>query len=168
MALLDASCIQEKLLLKGMEGDRIHGYPSSRNEYEHALKQLIEMAIVSRNESQNTQFMIHPVVQEVVREELGQKKGTLKDVFVKLTRRLYSMWPFVLLEKDGAYQKYGRRDRWEECKGLLPHLESLRSVFFSIQREEDQSLLATKKFGRLVIEAAVYAPLLFSLHTTPC
>jgi hypothetical protein len=157
MALMDADCVQEKILLKGLDDARFPGYPSSRDEYNNALTQLIQMAIVSQHPVHDDQFIIHPVVQELVQEELGRRRWILSETFLEATRILHSMWPFALFQKDGAYQKYGRKDRWEQCRMLLPHVESLKRVFCSFQRPEDQGLLATKELGRLVIEAAAYA-----------
>jgi hypothetical protein len=115
------------------------------------------MAIVSQRPGHGNQLMIHPVVQELVQEELGRRRLVLNEAFVAVTSMLCLLWPFALLQKDGAYQKYGRKDRWEQCKMLLPHVESLRKVFCLFQQQEDKRPLATEKLGRLAVEAAVYA-----------
>jgi len=157
MALLDPDCIQVEIFLKRLDEIEFFGFPSSRDEYNSALAQLTQMAIVSQRPGHVNQLKIHPVVQELVQEELGRRRPILNQAFVAVTGMLCSMWPFALLQKDGAYQKYGRKDRWEQCKILLPHIESLRKVFRLFQQVEDRRPLATKKLGRLVVEAAVYA-----------
>lgn len=157
MALLDPDCIQVEIFLKRLDEVEFFGFPSSRDEYDSALAQLTQMAIVSQRLGHGNQLMIHPVVQELVQEELGGRRPLLNEAFVAVTGMLCSMWPFALLQKDGAYQKYGRKDRWEQCKMLLPHVESLRKIFHLFQQEKDKRQLATKKLGRLIVEAAVYA-----------
>jgi hypothetical protein len=155
MALLDPDCIQVEIFLNFDEVE-FFGFPSSPDEYNSALAQLTQMAIVSRSGDGN-QLMIHPMAQELMQEELGRRRPILNEAFVAVTSMLCLMWPFALLQRDGAYQKYGRKDRWEQCKMLLPHVESLRRVFCSFQQQEDKRPLATKKLGRLVVEAAAYA-----------
>jgi hypothetical protein len=157
MALLDSDCIQEEIFLNRLDDIQFSGFPSPRDEYNSALAQLIQMAIVSQRPSHDGQLVIHPVVQELVQEELGLKISVLSEALVAVTGMLYSMWPFALLQRDGAYQKYGRKDRWEQCKMVLPHVESLKQVFDSFQQPEHRRPLATKRLGWLVVEAAAYA-----------
>ncbi|CZR51489.1 uncharacterized protein PAC_01365 [Phialocephala subalpina] len=159
MALLDPDCIQEDIFLKKPQEFHFVGFPTTPDEYTSALDQLIQMAIVSRLSGPHRQLAIHHIVRELVQEDMtqiGPGKPRLSSAFVAVTIMLYSMWPFALLQKDGAYQKYGQTNRWEPCKALLPHIESLKQIFDSYRQLKDGRPLATMNLGWLVIEAAQY------------
>ncbi len=149
IAFLDPETIQEDIFLTDIKNIPLHGFPSSPIDYRSALNHLIELSIVTVHVDR-TELSTHRTVQDVIRTQLHDNIMHVKEVFKATVHMLSSVWPYAVPTVDGSYQLHGRRTRWDQCPGILPHIGSLRHYF---EGAEHKHKFATLKFATLIMEA---------------
>ena len=156
ISLLDLKSISEEILTTAPERTKLDDYPSF--DFEHKISELTSSSIVLRKEHStihgHIEYTVHPLTQDVVRNQLLQSKSQSIAVFNAIIGLLTAVWPYVTQPQLG-YHAYNRTARWDQCEKILPHINRMREMY-GILSESVRACCATLDYLDLLSGVAWY------------